>query len=203
MPYDLFISYARRDNECGQVTALKAQIEVGFRAFAGRDLRVFFDTHEIVRHGRLAAEDSAVLVGSAGVSGRALVSLPLGIGDYVRYEAMRQRLGEGVAPVFFVTLPDAADPTRRANRRMFGGRSNTSTPPPASGWTAPSVRAVPRRAVTDLPQGMGASPSVRARDRRKRFVFDQVVDQCVLCGGSLSLFHRILRRHTNFRCVEV
>jgi hypothetical protein len=30
--------------------------------------------------------------------------------DYVRYEAMRQCLGEGVAPVFFVTLPDAADP---------------------------------------------------------------------------------------------
>jgi tetratricopeptide (TPR) repeat protein len=27
--------------------------------------------------------------------------------DYVRYEAMRQCLGEGVAPVFFVTLPDA------------------------------------------------------------------------------------------------
>lgn len=29
--------------------------------------------------------------------------------DYVRYEAMRQCLSEGVAPVFFVTLPDAAD----------------------------------------------------------------------------------------------
>ena len=47
MPYDLFISYSRRDNERGQVTALKAQIESSFRAFAGRDLRVFFDTHEI------------------------------------------------------------------------------------------------------------------------------------------------------------
>jgi hypothetical protein len=47
MPYDLFISYSRRDNERGQVTALKAQIESAFRAFAGRDLRVFFDTHEI------------------------------------------------------------------------------------------------------------------------------------------------------------
>jgi hypothetical protein len=48
MPDDLFISYSRRDNERGQVTALKAQIESSFCAFAGRDLRVFFDTHEIV-----------------------------------------------------------------------------------------------------------------------------------------------------------
>ena len=36
MPYDLFISYSRRDNERGQVTALKAQIESSFRAFEGR-----------------------------------------------------------------------------------------------------------------------------------------------------------------------
>src|SRR5437867_2515235 len=48
MPYDLFISYSRRDYERGQVAALKAQVEFSFRAFAGRDLRVFFDTHEIV-----------------------------------------------------------------------------------------------------------------------------------------------------------
>ena len=47
MPYDLFISYSRHDNERGQVAALTAQIESSFRAFAGRDLRVFFDTHEI------------------------------------------------------------------------------------------------------------------------------------------------------------
>ena len=30
--------------------------------------------------------------------------------DYVRHEGMRQWLGEGLAPVFFVTLPNAADP---------------------------------------------------------------------------------------------
>jgi hypothetical protein len=27
MRYDLFISYSRQDNECGQVAALKAQVE--------------------------------------------------------------------------------------------------------------------------------------------------------------------------------
>lgn len=38
MPYDLFISYSRRDNERGQVAALKILIEFSFRGFAGRDL---------------------------------------------------------------------------------------------------------------------------------------------------------------------
>jgi hypothetical protein len=47
MPYDLFISYARHDNEREQVTALNSQIESSFRAFAGRELGVFFDTQEI------------------------------------------------------------------------------------------------------------------------------------------------------------
>ncbi len=41
MPYDLFISYSRRNNERRQVTALKAQIESAFRAFAGGDSQVF------------------------------------------------------------------------------------------------------------------------------------------------------------------
>src|SRR5882762_8516247 len=45
MPYDLFTSYSRHDNEQGQVAALKAQIESSFRAFAGRDLLVFLDIH--------------------------------------------------------------------------------------------------------------------------------------------------------------
>ena len=94
MPYDLFISYSRRDNERGQVTALEAQIETSFRAFAGRDLRVFFDTHEI-----------------AGMDDwRQKIQRSLRDSQVFRYEAMRQCLGEGVAPVFFVTLPDAADP---------------------------------------------------------------------------------------------
>ena len=47
MPYDLFVSYSRRDNKRGQVTALKARVEASFSAFSGRDLQVFFDAHEI------------------------------------------------------------------------------------------------------------------------------------------------------------
>ena len=74
MPYDLFISYSRRDNQRGQVTALKAQIETSFRAFAGRDLRVFFDTHEIAALLRMptAFRPPAQCCGQCGVSFRPL-----------------------------------------------------------------------------------------------------------------------------------
>lgn len=129
MPYDLFISYSRRDNERGQVTALKAQIESSFRAFAGRDLRVFaaperlrprrrvfFDTHEI--HGmddwrqkiQRSLRESFLFLAVLSPNYLASPYCRWEWEDYVRYEAMRQYLGEGVAPVFFVTLPDAADP---------------------------------------------------------------------------------------------
>jgi len=47
MPYDLFISYSRRDNESGQVAALASEIMTAFRTFAGREGSVFLDTHEI------------------------------------------------------------------------------------------------------------------------------------------------------------
>ncbi|MFZ4766823.1 MAG: TIR domain-containing protein, partial [Roseimicrobium sp.] len=115
MPYDLFISYSRRDNENGQVAALKAQIETSFRVFAGRDLRIFFDTQEIQgmddwrQKIQRSLRDSQLFL---AVLSPPYLSSPYcrwEWEDYVRYEAMRQCLGEGVAPVFFVTLPSAAD----------------------------------------------------------------------------------------------
>ena len=115
MPYDIFISYSRRDNENGQVAALKAQIEKSFLAFAGRELSTFFDTSEIQgmddwRHKiQRSLRDSQLFL---AVLSPPYLSSPYcrwEWEDYVRYEAMRQCLGEGVAPVFFVTLPSAAD----------------------------------------------------------------------------------------------
>ena len=47
MSFDLFVSYSRRDNEQGQITTLKEQIEADYRAFAGDELRSFFDLHDI------------------------------------------------------------------------------------------------------------------------------------------------------------
>ncbi len=45
--YDLFISYARADNDRDQVTALKEQIEEDYRTFVGQELRCFFDLSDI------------------------------------------------------------------------------------------------------------------------------------------------------------
>lgn len=116
MPYDLFISYSRRDDEGGRVTALKSQIESTFCAFAGRELRVFFNTHEIHGMGdwrqkiQRSMRESQVFLDVLSPHDLASPYCRWEWEDYVRSEAMRQCLGEGVAPVFFVTLPDAADP---------------------------------------------------------------------------------------------
>jgi tetratricopeptide (TPR) repeat protein len=114
MPYDLFVSYARRDNENGRVSQLVDRIGGDFESFAGRPLRIFFDQDEI----RGMDDWRQKIQQSLRESHLFLAILSPGYlasqycrwewEDYVRYEAMRQCLGEGVAPVFFVTLPEAA-----------------------------------------------------------------------------------------------
>ena len=47
MSYDIFISYSRLDNQRGQVSALKEQIEADYRGFANEELRCFFDVKDI------------------------------------------------------------------------------------------------------------------------------------------------------------
>ena len=47
MPYDLFISYSRRDNEQGRITQLVERIKADFVPFANRELVTFFDQQEI------------------------------------------------------------------------------------------------------------------------------------------------------------
>jgi hypothetical protein len=86
MTYDLFISYARKDNERGQLAALAEQIKTSFRAFAGRDLLAFFDTHQIQGMDDWRHKDSAQFAGVAPIprgslaqlSGQSL--LPVGMG---------------------------------------------------------------------------------------------------------------------------
>ncbi len=114
--YDVFLSYSRSDNQRGQVTALKAKIESSFREFAERDLRVFFDAQEIGgmddwrQKIQRSLRDSLVFVALLSPAYLASRYCRWEWEDYVRYEANRQCLGDGVAPVFFVTLPDTADP---------------------------------------------------------------------------------------------
>ena len=47
MPYDLFISYSRRDNEQGRVTQLIERTSREFESFGGRPLMPFFDKQEM------------------------------------------------------------------------------------------------------------------------------------------------------------
>jgi hypothetical protein len=47
MPYDLFISCSRRDNENGRITELVERIKADFAPFAKRELVPFFDQQEI------------------------------------------------------------------------------------------------------------------------------------------------------------
>lgn len=96
------------------MAALKAQIESSFRAFAGREIRFFFDTQEIQgmddwrQKIQRSLRESHLFLAVLSPNYIASPYCRWEWEDYVRYEAMRQCLGEGVAPVFFVTLPDAA-----------------------------------------------------------------------------------------------
>ena len=47
MSYDLFVSYARRDNALDSITQFVERISRDFESFAGRLLRPFFDGTEI------------------------------------------------------------------------------------------------------------------------------------------------------------
>jgi hypothetical protein len=47
MPYDLFISYSRCDNEHGRITQLVERIKADFTCFAHRELVPYVDVQEI------------------------------------------------------------------------------------------------------------------------------------------------------------
>lgn len=109
--YDLFISYARQDNERGQVTELKEQIEANYRAFAGQELRCFFDLSEIKgmddwQHrilGALQGSHLLLLVLSPNYLNSKYCRWE--VVEYLKYVHARAVGGEGVAPVYFVTIP--------------------------------------------------------------------------------------------------
>lgn len=47
MPYDLFISYSRKDNQNHRITELKDRIAADYLGFSGEELRCFFDLDDI------------------------------------------------------------------------------------------------------------------------------------------------------------
>jgi len=114
VPYDLFFSYARRDNAQERITQLKARIEADHRQFVGAggpDLKVFFDTDEILgmddwRHRILGAiSDTRLLLVCLSPAYLGSEYCAWEFNEYLKHEAARALLGEGVAPVYFVAVP--------------------------------------------------------------------------------------------------
>ena len=123
MPFDLFISYSRRDNAAGRVTEFVRRIAADYRTFAGEELQYFFDTKEIQ-----GAEDWRHRI-LAGLKQSKLFLLILSpnylksdycqweIIEYLKYEAARAVQGQGVTPIHFVEIPglDGPEFQREAN----------------------------------------------------------------------------------------
>ena len=110
--YDLFISYSRRDNRQGRVSELAALIQKEYRDFTGgEELSIFFDTADIKgmddwRHRILGAIRSTRLL-LVCLSPNYLQSeyCAWEVNEYLKHEATRSVLGEGIAPVYFVEIP--------------------------------------------------------------------------------------------------
>jgi hypothetical protein len=118
MSSDLFISYSRRDNTRGQVAALKAHIEKSFVCSSGRNIRVFLDMHpedgikgmDDWRHKiQCKLRESHMFLAVVSPNYLASKYCRWEWEDYVRYEAMRQCVREGVASIFFVSVPEFTD----------------------------------------------------------------------------------------------
>jgi hypothetical protein len=116
MPYDLFISYSRRDNIGQRVTELVERIATDYLQFSGEELSSFFDKHEI--HG-MDDWRHRILDGLRQSQLFLLVLSPeylkspyceWEVVEYLKYESARAVLGEGMAPIYFVTIPGLDEP---------------------------------------------------------------------------------------------
>jgi tetratricopeptide (TPR) repeat protein len=108
--YDAFISYARSDNTYQRVSSLRDLIRDRFERLCGRRLNVFFDEESLSTmadwHGRIAEglRDSSLLLAILSPAYFASAYCRLECDEYVRYEAARHCLGEGIAPIQIADL---------------------------------------------------------------------------------------------------
>ena len=111
MPYDLFISYSRRDNEQGRITQLVERIKTDFASFAKRELVPFFDQQEIA-----GMQDWRQLILQGLRESRLLLAClsPAYLKseycewefvEYLKYEIGHLHGFNGVAPIYFVEVP--------------------------------------------------------------------------------------------------
>ncbi len=115
MRYDLFISYARKDNEGGWVTAFVEALLESHRRFSGRELNVFFDKKSIHTmqdwRWRIAEglRDAWLMLAFLSPNYKASEYCRMEWDTYSRHEVDRFVVGEGIAPVYIVEIPGFED----------------------------------------------------------------------------------------------
>jgi tetratricopeptide (TPR) repeat protein len=116
MPYDIFISYSRLDNQNQRVTELKERIEADYRTFTGEELHCFYDIEKIHgmddwRHRILSGlRESNLLLLVLSPAYLASKYCEWEINEYLKYEYSRAAAGQGVAPIYFVEVPGLDTP---------------------------------------------------------------------------------------------
>ena len=115
MPFDLFVSYARKDNIEGRVSQLVERICADYRAFAGRELAPFFDLDAIQgmqdwRHRILQGlRESRMMLLCLSPAYLDSEYCAWEFNEYVKHEIARFGAGEGIAPIYFVEVPGWGD----------------------------------------------------------------------------------------------
>ncbi|MBI3878658.1 MAG: TIR domain-containing protein [Verrucomicrobia bacterium] len=111
MPYDIFISYSRRDNADGRITQLVERIKKDFAPFAKRELVPFFDQQEI--HGMQdwrqrilqGLRESRLLLACLSPAYLKSEYCEWEFVEYLKYEIGHLHGFNGVAPIYFVEVP--------------------------------------------------------------------------------------------------
>ena len=123
--YDLFVSYAHKDNEtlyAGRVTALVDKIRKQFQHIVGRELRVFFDTVEIRTmqdwYGRIqkGLVQSRMMVAVLSPNYFASQFCRHEWAEYIETELAYALPGEGIAPIYVIPHPDFANASTSDDR---------------------------------------------------------------------------------------
>ena len=125
MPYDLFISYSRRDNVNNRVTELKEQIENDYLKFAKEPLNCFFDQEEIKGMDnwpyrlQQGLKDSHLMLIILSPNYLTSTYCECEIVEYLKYEYSRGVAGDGVAQVYFMEIPGIDDEGFRAKAAQW------------------------------------------------------------------------------------
>jgi hypothetical protein len=111
MPWDIFISYSRRDNTDGRVTQIIKRIQSEFEVTAGRPLKVFYDKADIIgmqdwRHRLLQGlRESRLLVTCISPAYLSSEYCEWEFNEYLKHEVDRAIFGNGVAPIYLIDVP--------------------------------------------------------------------------------------------------